>query len=77
MSDEENKKQIINFAIEELKKVFDDVQKGKSPKTPRDLKKLQQVLTEVDNKVKTNTISEEDANKIAQDMISKILNKGK
>jgi hypothetical protein len=77
MSENDSKKQVINFAIEELKKAFDDVQQGKTPKPSRSLKRLQKILTEVDSKVKTNIISEDEANKIAQDVISKIMNKGK
>lgn len=74
---DDTKKQVIDFAIEELKKTFDDIQKGKTPKPSRDLKRLQQILTEIDNKVKTNTITEDEANKIAQDVIDKMMNKGK
>ena len=76
MSDD-SKKQVINFALEELKKAFDDVQQGKTPKPSRSLKRLQKILTEVDNKVKTNSITEDEANKIAQDVISRMMNKGK
>lgn len=76
MSDD-SKKQVINFAIEELKKAFSDVQQGKAPKPSRNLKRIQKILTEVDSKVKTNIISEDEANKIAQDVIDKIMNKGK
>lgn len=76
MSDD-SKKQVIDFAIEELKKAFEDVQQGKTPKPSRNLKRIQKILTEVDGKVKTNIISEDEANKIAQDVINKIMKKGK
>lgn len=77
MSNDNIKKQAIEYALDQLKKTFDDIQKGKAPKPAKDLKKLQKILTEVDNKVKSNILTEEEANKIAQEIIGKVINKGK
>jgi hypothetical protein len=69
---EDDKKEIVNFALEQLKKAVSDLKSGKTPTISRDLKKITQILNEANNKLKENKITEENMESVVKDIAKKV-----
>jgi flagellin-specific chaperone FliS len=76
MKEEENKKDntttLIDFALKELQKTFQDLQTGKTPTVSKDLKKITDLLNIANKK-----LSKEEMDKIISDLAKKVEDKEK
>lgn len=68
----DNKKQILDFALDQLKQTMQDIKDGKPPTIPKELKRMSDILSAANDKLKKNEISEEDMDKIMENVLAKI-----
>lgn len=66
-----SKKQIVDFAIKELQKVISDLQSGKIPNVPQNLKTIFDKLSDANQKLSKKEITEEEMNKIIEETAQK------
>jgi hypothetical protein len=69
MSEEDNKKAIVDFALKELEKVMDDLKAGKVPILSKDLLKLKDKLNAATKKIDDKPLSKEEEDKMAEELI--------
>lgn len=74
---EDGKKEIVNFALDQLKKAIEDLRNGNAPKASRDLKKITQILNEANKNLQDKKITEENMETVIKDMAKKITKKEK
>lgn len=69
MSEEDNKKTIVDFALKELEKVMQDLKEGKVPTISKELLKIKETLGAASKKMNNKNLSKEEEDKIAEDIV--------
>ena len=69
---DDSKKQIVDFAIKELQKAIADLQSGKVPTVPQNLKSIFNKLNEANQKLNKKEITEEDMNRVLEEVAKKV-----
>jgi hypothetical protein len=70
--DEKSRKDILNFALDQLKSVMEDLKNGKNPTFPQGLKKVSEALSEANQKVSDKNLSEKEMKTIVDNLIKKV-----
>lgn len=72
-NEEQNKKDLINFAFNEFKKAISEAQSGKPPvQSYNKLKEVYDTLSEAESKRANNEISDEDMQKKLAEQVAKL-----
>jgi hypothetical protein len=71
----DNKKIILDHAIQELQKIMTDLKNGKTPVFPKSLKKLADIISISDDEINKSKLKEEDINDMLNNIAKNITEK--
>ena len=68
----EEQQKIIDYALKELNSILKQVKNGQTPSSPKELKKIYDLVSEANKQVKKQKISEDQMNDLIKDIAKEI-----